>query len=163
MHGLRDAEEDKTGHTRSHNPGVGAMASRGKITHALARQRPPSQPTAELLSCMSTGLSPPTTLGEALELDHADIWNEATANGHGRLYDAGTFGEEQQPKGSNFITTKWVYTRKSAGHGKVVQGKARLVARGYRQHEGIILWRYLPQHLSRLLSVCYLLLHASVV
>ena len=35
------------------------------------------------------------------------------------------------------IDAKWVYTWKVDGHGCVVKAKSRLVARGFKQHEGV--------------------------
>ncbi|GKF41818.1 putative ribonuclease H-like domain-containing protein, partial [Tanacetum coccineum] len=41
------------------------------------------------------------------------------------------------PKGKREIGTKWVYRNKNDERGVVVRNKARLVALGYRQEEGI--------------------------
>ncbi|GJW47939.1 putative ribonuclease H-like domain-containing protein [Tanacetum coccineum] len=41
------------------------------------------------------------------------------------------------PKGKHAIGTKWVYRNKKDEHGIVVRNKARLVAQGYTQEEGI--------------------------
>ena len=41
------------------------------------------------------------------------------------------------PKGKTIIGTRWVYRNKMDEHGNVIRNKARLVAQGYRQEEGI--------------------------
>ena len=41
------------------------------------------------------------------------------------------------PRKHNIIDTKWIYRNKKDEHGKVVRNKARLVAQGYTQVEGI--------------------------
>ncbi|GKG35460.1 putative ribonuclease H-like domain-containing protein, partial [Tanacetum coccineum] len=41
------------------------------------------------------------------------------------------------PKGKRAIGTKWVYRNKKDKRGIVVRNKARLVAQGYTQEEGI--------------------------
>ncbi|GKF33780.1 putative ribonuclease H-like domain-containing protein, partial [Tanacetum coccineum] len=41
------------------------------------------------------------------------------------------------PKGKRAIGTKWVYRNKKDERGIVVRNKARLVAQGYTQEEGI--------------------------
>ncbi|GKF60145.1 copia protein, partial [Tanacetum coccineum] len=41
------------------------------------------------------------------------------------------------PSGKNAIGTKWVYRNKKDEKGIVVRNKARLVAQGYKQKEGI--------------------------
>src|SRR4051812_1721982 len=42
-----------------------------------------------------------------------------------------------RPKGFNIIGTKWVFRKKLSEKGEVVRNKARLVAQGYSQQEGI--------------------------
>ncbi|GJV96610.1 putative ribonuclease H-like domain-containing protein [Tanacetum coccineum] len=60
----------------------------------------------------------------------ADLNNlETTMNKVWRLVDL--------PKGKHAIGTKWVYRNKKDGRGIVVRNKARLVAQGYTQEEGI--------------------------
>ena len=41
------------------------------------------------------------------------------------------------PKGQSAIGTKWVFRNKLDENGKVIRNKARLVAQGYNQQEGI--------------------------
>ena len=41
------------------------------------------------------------------------------------------------PRKHNIIGTKWIYRKKQDEHGQVVRNKARLVAQGYTQVEGI--------------------------
>jgi hypothetical protein len=42
-----------------------------------------------------------------------------------------------RPKEQNVIGTKWIFKNKSDAHGTVVRNKARLVAQGYTQVEGV--------------------------
>ncbi|KAK1569056.1 hypothetical protein Q3G72_032065 [Acer saccharum] len=42
-----------------------------------------------------------------------------------------------RPKTTNVIGTKWIYRNKSNENGNIVRNKARLVAQGYSQIEGI--------------------------
>ena len=42
-----------------------------------------------------------------------------------------------QPKGKTVIDTKWVFRNKLDERGIIIRNKARLVAQGYRQEEGI--------------------------
>ena len=42
-----------------------------------------------------------------------------------------------RPEGTNVIGTKWVYKNKSDEKGVVTRNKARLVAQGYTQIEGV--------------------------
>src|SRR3954468_7596657 len=43
-----------------------------------------------------------------------------------------------RPKGLNIIGTKWVFRNKLNEKGEVIRNKARLVAQGYSQQEGIV-------------------------
>jgi hypothetical protein len=43
----------------------------------------------------------------------------------------------ERPKGHNVIETKWVYRNKQDQDGIVIRNKARLVAQGYTQVEGL--------------------------
>jgi len=43
----------------------------------------------------------------------------------------------QTPHQKNIIGTKWVFRNKLNEQGEVVRNKARLIAQGYSQHEGI--------------------------
>ena len=43
----------------------------------------------------------------------------------------------ERPKGHNVIETKWVFRNKQDQDGIVVRNKARLVAQGYTQVEGL--------------------------
>ena len=42
-----------------------------------------------------------------------------------------------RPKGHNVIGTKWIFKNKTDEHGNVIRNKARLVAHGYTQVEGV--------------------------
>ena len=46
-------------------------------------------------------------------------------------------GISREPKGHNVIETKWVFRNKQDQDGIVVRNKARLVAQGYTQVEGL--------------------------
>ena len=43
----------------------------------------------------------------------------------------------ERPKDHNVIGTKWVFKNKQDNHGQVIRNKARLVAQGYSQVEGL--------------------------
>ena len=42
-----------------------------------------------------------------------------------------------RPKGEHIIGTKWIFRNKTDEEGNVIRNKARLVARGYSQMEGV--------------------------
>jgi transposase InsO family protein len=64
-------------------------------------------------------------------------WHEAIRTEVRQLIANGTFREVQKPHGVNVVTAKWVFAVKYAPNGGVERFKARLVARGFSQVEGI--------------------------
>ena len=76
----------------------------------------------------------PTTIDEALLdndwiLEMQEELNQLTRNDVWDLVP--------KPKGFNVIGTKWVFRNKLNEQGEVIRNKARLVAQGYSQQEGI--------------------------
>ncbi|GJX59981.1 putative ribonuclease H-like domain-containing protein [Tanacetum coccineum] len=64
------------------------------------------------------------------------------------------------PKGKRVIGTKWVYKNKKDGRGIVVRNKARLVAQGYTQEEGIDYDKVFA-HIARIEAIRLFLAYAS--
>src|SRR3954467_7673323 len=64
------------------------------------------------------------------------------------------------PRKHNIIGTKWIYRNKQDEHGQVVRNKARLVAQGYTQVEGIKFDETFA-HVARLEAICILLAYAN--
>ena len=58
---------------------------------------------------------------------------------------AGTFAEVTEiPEGCNIVDAKWLYKWKGGSHGMVDRAKARMVAMGYSQVEGVDFLKRLP-------------------
>ena len=53
------------------------------------------------------------------------------------LNDVGELVDKPNPNKHNIIDTKWIFRNKQDENGIVVRNKARLVAQGYTQVEGI--------------------------
>ncbi len=64
------------------------------------------------------------------------------------------------PRKHNIIGTKWIYRNKQDEHGQVVRNKARLVAQGYTQVEGIDFDETFAP-VARLEAICILLAYAN--
>ncbi len=64
------------------------------------------------------------------------------------------------PRKHNIIGTKWIYRNKQDEHGQVVRNKARLVAQGYTQVEGIDFDETFAP-VARLEAICILLAYAK--
>ena len=80
----------------------------------------------------------PLTYNDAITCKNKEYWKNAIKNELNNLYDNKimTF-IKNIPKGQNVISTKWVFTTKTDENNKTTKFKARLVARGFSQKEGI--------------------------
>lgn len=74
-------------------------------------------------------------------------WGDAHKKISGYLA-TGTFEQGSPQPGDNVISAKWVFTWKTDKFGRVVRAKARLVARGFAQREGVDVFDTLSSCLS---------------
>jgi len=79
----------------------------------------------------------PKTYAQAIACEDSALWIAAMEKELKGLENAGCFEVEVLPDGANPIPSKWVFTVKTDSLGNVVCYKARLVAGGHRQIEGI--------------------------
>jgi hypothetical protein len=91
--------------------------------------------TVEDLVCIAeSGSHEPVTYEEASQ---QAVWNKAMEEEYNALIKNGTWELVSLPEGRRPIGSKWVYKAKENEKGKVVRYKARLVARGFTQKEGL--------------------------
>ncbi|CZS92418.1 related to TY4B TY4B protein [Rhynchosporium agropyri] len=83
------------------------------------------------------GIKIPKTYKEATTGPNGKQWNAAMAEEMLSLYSNETFREVIAPEGSNLVSCKWVYTVKTTVDGNIERFKARLVARGFSQVQGM--------------------------
>ena len=79
----------------------------------------------------------PRNLAEAKRRPDWPLWEQAIREELDMLRTAGTWTLEHAPPGANIIGSKWVFKAKKDASGKVVRYKARLVAQGFSQVEGV--------------------------
>ena len=79
----------------------------------------------------------PTTLGEALKCEDANKWEAAMEDEYHSLLANGTWELTTLPKDRKAVGCKWVFKTKRDASGEVVRRKARLVARGFSQVQGV--------------------------
>jgi hypothetical protein len=79
----------------------------------------------------------PITVKEALNGPAGNEWKKAMDIEYFGLVERGTWEQCELPQGRKAITCKWVFKLKRDASGNVVKYKARLVARGFTQEEGI--------------------------
>ena len=82
-------------------------------------------------------LPTPNTYTEAKRAPDAKKWIEATEREYSGLVENNTWTETTLPPGKQAITVRWVYTRKLGPDGNITKWKARMVARGFQQIEGV--------------------------
>ena len=79
----------------------------------------------------------PSTLGEVLSCEDAKKWEVAMQEEYDALIAKGTWELAALPPGRSSVGCKWVFSTKRDALGQVVRYKARLVARGFSQVEGV--------------------------
>ena len=79
----------------------------------------------------------PTSYREAVSSPEASNWTEACDSEISSLERNGTYEICSLPSGRQAIDTKWVFALKLTQAGTIDRYKARVVARGFRQVEGI--------------------------
>jgi transposase InsO family protein len=79
----------------------------------------------------------PQNLSEAKRRPDWPQWERAIKEELTTLRKAGTWTLEHSPPGANVIGSKWVFKAKKDSSGRVVRYKARLVAQGFSQVEGV--------------------------
>ena len=79
----------------------------------------------------------PKTVYEAKHGDDWDQWHWAIKDGVKALQDKETWNLVRPPTDRDVITGKWVYKVKLGPNGQVDKNKARYVAKGFKQMEGL--------------------------
>src|SRR5579875_1494527 len=79
----------------------------------------------------------PTSFGEALKSEDASKWKAAMEDEYHSLLANGTWELTTLPKDRKAVGSKWVFKTKRDASGEIVRHKARLVARGFSQVQGV--------------------------
>ena len=79
----------------------------------------------------------PQSVREALQSIHGDKWQEAMDSEMGSLKENGVFELVDRPKGKKVVKSKWVLRVKTNEKGEIEKYKARVVAKGFSQVEGV--------------------------
>ena len=90
----------------------------------------------EIFEVAADFLNPPTVT-IAMESGEGDEWSAAMEAELQSLWENDVFEEVERPAGKKVIGTKWVLRVKTDASGKLDKYKARVVAKGYRQMEGV--------------------------
>jgi transposase InsO family protein len=79
----------------------------------------------------------PSNLKQALASEDAELWRAAMDDEMASLLQNGTWELSEPPPGIKPLNLKWVFKVKRDTTGNVQRYKARIVAKGYEQQEGI--------------------------
>ena len=79
----------------------------------------------------------PRTYKAAMRLPDAPYYREAVKSEMQSIITNTVFEVVDQPPGRKAISTRWVFNRKIGPKGQIIKYKARLVGRGFQQHEGL--------------------------
>lgn len=110
------------------SPAVHPMITRSK--HGIVKPRIPLS-----LSLTSTSeISEPSTFSEAIKSAH---WQPAMSTEYEALLSQGTWSLVPSPAHGNIIGCHWIFKLKRHSDGSIARYKARLVARGNQQTEGL--------------------------
>jgi hypothetical protein len=96
-----------------------------------------SDPKAMALQLNLAQLHDPQSYAEAMRAPDSDMFKAAMIKEQESLKHNSVYDIVKLPEGQRAITGRWVYKRKIDQHGKIKVYKARLVARGFQQREGI--------------------------
>jgi transposase InsO family protein len=103
----------------------------------------------------------PKSFSEAMSFRDAVFWKEAVNDEMDSILLNNTWVLVDLPLGSKPICCKWVFRRKYNSDGSIQTFKARLVAKSFKQKEGIDYFdTYAP--VARITSICILMALASI-
>ena len=86
---------------------------------------------------LTADLNEPSNIFEAWRGDHSTNWKEATNSEYDSLLSNHTWDLVSLPAGKNVVGSRWVFKVKRNADGTVERFKARLVAQGYSQSQGV--------------------------
>jgi hypothetical protein len=138
-----NSKEDSTNVTATSEEPIQKRQSRSSLAHPedniLGKKDDPIRTRSTFRSSEESlmglvSLIEPTSIDEAL-LDND--WILAMQEELNQFTRNDVWDLVPKPKGFNIIGTKWVFRNKLSEQGEVVRNKARLVAQGYSQQEGI--------------------------
>jgi hypothetical protein len=73
----------------------------------------------------------------SFEVDKLQVWEDAMLEEYMSILKNNVWNIVPRPKDKSMVSSKWIYKIKHAADGSVEKFKARFVARGFTQKEGI--------------------------
>ncbi|KAK3725314.1 hypothetical protein QZH41_002591 [Actinostola sp. cb2023] len=107
------------------------------VLRQSSRERRPPDRLGEWVTVVSDGIVEPTTVSEALNGPDADQWHVAMQQEMDSLHKHDVWNLTELPDGRKAVGSKWVFRVKYNADGSMERRKARLVAQGYSQKQGV--------------------------
>jgi hypothetical protein len=129
---------------RGHKKHVSAEKDIEEIVRELDEEAPMTASKAFMRACLASPagvkmskVPVPSTYREARESEQWPFWEQAMVEEKNSLDAHDCFTYVERPKHRKVIFVHWIYSVKVDEHGNVIRYKARLVAQGCRQIDGI--------------------------
>jgi hypothetical protein len=106
----------------------------GEPKNQIRESRPPIKLGAYLALAMSIRDTKPQTFAQAV--DH-QVWREAMVEEYDSIVRNDVWDVVPRPVGKSIVTSRWLYKTKIVADGSIEKHKARFVARGFSQIEGV--------------------------
>jgi hypothetical protein len=90
-----------------------------------------------VLSAMLTDQDKPANYTKAMEGPESDKWLEAMKSEIRSMYDNQVWTLVDIPSNRKAVENKWIFKKKTDADGNVTIYKARLIAKGFRQIQGV--------------------------
>jgi hypothetical protein len=106
----------------------------GGPKRATRESRPPERFCAHMAMVTSITESEPSSYEEAAS---QQVWREAMVEEYASIMKNDVWEVVPRPEGKSVVTSRWLYKIKHAADGSIEKYKARFVARGFSQVEGV--------------------------
>jgi hypothetical protein len=106
----------------------------GGPKRATRESRPPERFCAHMAMVTSITESEPSSYEEAAS---QQVWREAMVEEYVSIMENDVWEVVPRPEGKSVVTSRWLYKIKHAADGSIEKYKARFVARGFSQVEGV--------------------------
>jgi hypothetical protein len=100
----------------------------------VRESKPPERFCSYIAMVSSIQESEPSTFEEATS---RQVWRDAMMEEYNSIMKNDVWEVVPRPEGKSVVTSKWLYKLKHAADGSIEKYKARFVARGFSQVEGV--------------------------
>jgi hypothetical protein len=111
-----------------------AQCSVGNPRQAVRESKPPERFCSYIAMVSSIRESEPSTFEEATS---RQVWRDAMIEEYNSIMKNDVWEVVPRPEGKSVVTSRWLYKLKHAAEGSIEKYKARFVARGFSQVEGV--------------------------